>query len=326
VLRFGGEYRYFAGLLDWLPDYALFEFTNRIIGSLFFIPIVYATIVFWWKGALITFFLSIFWVIPAWIDLKFHPNNIITNLVLLFLPVAITLIASLEINLRIKERQVYIVRDNERRLGISRMLQNQERERRHFAQELHDVTAQNLVFINSQLDELTLNSSQFDKIKLIKDSLATNINDLRRICRDLRPSALDNFGFIEALHLLVNQLNKEAKIETKLIVIGDERKLSRQKEDNLFRIFQEGLNNIRRHSEATKAEIIIKFMSSVVQITIRDNGKGFDVPESIGLLLSEDKLGLVGMKERVDILRGTFKVESALNKGTVIDVFLPYLD
>jgi signal transduction histidine kinase len=91
----------------------------------------------------------------------------------------------------------------------------------------------------------------------------------------------------------------------------------------LFRIAQEALSNVRRHSRATNVEVVVKFNERKVGITIRDNGKGFTLPETIGDLLKEGRFGLVGMQERIQLLGGSLNIESAPGKGTSIKVEAP---
>jgi len=91
----------------------------------------------------------------------------------------------------------------------------------------------------------------------------------------------------------------------------------------LFRITQEALRNVWRHSKATEAEVKVEFQQGRIRVTIRDNGKGFEVPQMIGDLAKDGKLGLAGMQERVQLLGGSLTVESQPNRGTAITVELP---
>jgi len=108
-----------------------------------------------------------------------------------------------------------------------------------------------------------------------------------------------------------------------LKVLGNERRLFPETELLLFRIVQEALRNIAKHAEATRAEVEVKFDEDRIAITINDNGKGFEPPESLGALTPTGKLGLAGMQERVQLLGGRLKLESKPGEGTKIFVEAP---
>ncbi len=114
-----------------------------------------------------------------------------------------------------------------------------------------------------------------------------------------------------------------SQIATKISVHGAERRLPEEVELLLFRITQEALRNVWRHSEATEAEVTVEFDDQKTRITVSDNGKGFDLPRTIGDLARDGKLGLAGMQERAQLLGGTVKVQSQPGRGTSITVEVP---
>jgi signal transduction histidine kinase len=91
----------------------------------------------------------------------------------------------------------------------------------------------------------------------------------------------------------------------------------------MFRIAQEALSNVRRHSRANNAEVMVEFDDKKVRMTIRDNGKGFTLPEKVGDLLKKGRLGLAGMQERIQLLNGSLKIESQPGKGTTVVIEAP---
>ena len=111
-------------------------------------------------------------------------------------------------------------------------------------------------------------------------------------------------------------------ITAKVKVIGTERRLAEEEELLLFRITQEALRNVWRHSQATHAEIKVEFADKRTAITVSDNGRGFDVPKAIGDLARDGKLGLAGMAERTRLVGGTFSADSVPGGGTRIQVEL----
>jgi len=201
----------------------------------------------------------------------------------------------------------------------------QEKERLRIARELHDSTAQNLIALLHRLQmfyedqpQLPIDTAKelWDVHEKIKDTL----QEVRNLSRDLRPSILDDAGLLPALRWLLRQLEEEHRIETKLSVQGTERRFLPEVELTLFRIVQEGLRNIGRHSGATKAEVTIIFEDAWTTAIIRDNGTGFHVTGKITDLVRSGRLGLVGMEERVKLLDGSLEVTSEPGEGTTLTV------
>jgi len=205
----------------------------------------------------------------------------------------------------------------------------QEEERKRISRELHDETIQSLVVLSRRLDVLASNSKGMtEEARLQMEELREQVNDtiqsVRRLSQDLRPAALDRLGLLPALEWLATDAAKYSGISTSVKVIGTERRLSEEVELVLFRITQEALRNVWRHSQATKAEITVRFDESRTCIIIADNGKGFKLSKSMSELARDGKLGLAGMQERAQLLNGTVTVESEPGKGTrvIVDVLV----
>jgi len=120
--------------------------------------------------------------------------------------------------------------------------------------------------------------------------------------------------------VLAEELSKGEGINTRLEIMGSERRLTLEIELILFRIAQEALRNVRRHSRATKAKIKVRFTRKKVRLTVYDNGRGFEIPEMLGDFAAKGKLGLIGMQERARLLDGEFLVRSQVSKGTTVMV------
>jgi two-component system sensor histidine kinase DegS len=214
------------------------------------------------------------------------------------------------------------------RYYLQEITKAQEEERKRIARELHDSSAQNLIALLHQLDNLLT-----DKTKLsVRDAKALwgfyeqirdTLQEVRRFSRDLRPSILDDLGLLPALEWVTQDLKNTYLIEVDLRVLGNERRLFPETELLLFRIVQEALRNVAKHAEATRAEVEIKFEEDRVTVTISDDGKGFEPPENLEALPSTGKLGLAGMQERVQLLGGRLKLESKPGEGTKIFVEAP---
>jgi len=197
----------------------------------------------------------------------------------------------------------------------------QEEERKRIARELHDETLQDLVVISRQLDKITSSEAlwevSLEVVRGLRKQIEAAVQEIRRFSHDLRPSVLDDLGLLPALELLADDLKKEG-IATNFKVIGKARRLLPEVETMLFRIAQEATRNAGRHSQASGAELAIKFSNNMVRMSISDNGNGFKIPRRPGELSSSGKLGLAGMHERAKLLGGSLKLKSKPGTGTQI--------
>jgi len=199
----------------------------------------------------------------------------------------------------------------------------QEEERKRIARELHDETLQNLIVISRQMEKITSSEALWEEslevVRGLKKQIEVAVQEIRRFSHNLRPSVLDDLGLLPALELLVEDIEKEG-IDTSFRVIGGVRRLSPEVEVMLFRIAQEAVRNISRHAQASAAELIIEFNNNRLNMSIKDNGIGFELLQSIGDQASLGKLGLVGMRERARLLGGTMVVDSDPGEGTKVVV------
>jgi len=250
-------------------------------------------------------------------------SSLIVNGALLALPFLIVSIASVEFQWRRKERKVFVEREEERRIYISKVLDAQENERKRIARDLHDDTIQTLLALANNANALSgpenidVNDIK-EKIGIIRDATVELADNLRKISLELRPSVLDNLGLVPALRWLIDRFSQENSISTKIQVNGIERKLSPQTEVIIFRIVQEALNNIRRHSRANEAVVTIEFAADNLKIKIQDNGQGFNPPKEISSFAAKGKLGLAGIQERISCLGGTLQIHSTTGIGTLL--------
>ena len=213
------------------------------------------------------------------------------------------------------------------RYYLGQVTKAQEEERKRISHELHDDTIQALVVLSRQLDTLASGNKGIpEDLRLRIEKLWQQTNDIvsgvRRLSQDLRPAALDRLGLLAALEWLATDA-RFSGIETKVKVVGAPRRLPEEVELVLFRITQEALRNIWRHSQATLAGITIEFGEKKIRITISDNGKGFNPPGRMGDLPRDGKLGLAGMEERTRLLGGVLTIESQPGKGTSVTIEIP---
>jgi len=209
------------------------------------------------------------------------------------------------------------------RFYLRQITMAQEEERKRIARELHDDTIQSLVVLARELDDIASSQKGLSEYKkILLDILRDKVNDImtgvRRLGQDLRPPALDRLGLIPALEWLSSDIERRSELKIKVKTYGISRRFSPEVELVLFRIVQEALRNAWRHSGATSATVILVFDEKKIEITIADNGRGFDIPGAVGDLVKDGKLGLAGMQERIQLIDGSLKIESKFGKGTVV--------
>ena len=202
----------------------------------------------------------------------------------------------------------------------------QENEKNRIARDIHDGPAQTIAslvirsdIIKKLIEKETPSTTIYKEIEQLKFQLRSVIKEIRKIMYDLRPTSLDELGFSSSIHGLVSKTEEDCNI--KFSVSIDEE--SEIKNSNLkiicFRIIQESLNNIIKHSKAKKAYIYVKISNTFIDMIVQDNGIGFDTSE----INSINSFGLSSLKERVSLVNGTVIIDSELSKGTAINVKIP---
>jgi two-component system sensor histidine kinase UhpB len=199
-----------------------------------------------------------------------------------------------------------------------------EKERTNIAREVHDELGQALTAL--KMDASWLNKKLprdeellIEKTKSMTKTIGDIIQTVKQISSKLRPSVLDHFGLAAAIEQEAIELKERTGIDCKVTVKPEDISLDKECSTAIFRIFQEAITNVTRHAEATTVKVSLKLDSDSVILTVNDNGKGiteeqFSKPESFGLL---------GMRERVDSLRGKVKISSTPGKGTKVLVVIP---
>ena len=214
------------------------------------------------------------------------------------------------------------------RFYLQQVTRAQEEERRRIARELHDDTAQDLVVLSRRLDRLIsngerLSSQDVTRLEETRQQIDRILDGVRRFSQDLRPSVLDDLGLLPALEWLSSDITEHFGISTAIGVIGSVRRFNPDTELVLFRIVQEALRNVWKHSEASRAWISVEFDEDKATFTIQDNGKGFELPKNIGDFAGVSKLGLVGMQERAQLISGKLALQSEPGKGTTVTIEVP---
>lgn len=195
------------------------------------------------------------------------------------------------------------------------LLGSQERERARLSRDLHDHIGQALTGVMLLLEDRSATGEGRAKAK---ELVVQTIDDVRRLARALRPSVLDEVGLEAALRQQARETSERSGVKIEILVHTRE-VLPEDYEIAIYRIVQEALTNIARHAEATHASVVLTSTRQAVQLTIEDDGRGFDPDAPYG-----DHLGLASMRERVELLGGAMRIESAVSEGTTIHVRLPH--
>lgn len=205
------------------------------------------------------------------------------------------------------------------------IIEAQEEERRRLSREIHDGPAQMLanVMLRSELVDRTFRERGVDEaIKEIKDvrkMVRSALYEVRRIIYDLRPMALDDLGLVPTLKKYLTTIEEyNADLEIQFTSHGEEKRLDSKYEVALFRLVQEATQNAVKHSEAKLIHVNFELTRNAVNIVVKDHGKGFDTSQK-----KEKSFGLVGMKERVEMLEGELSIDSDIGQGTVIMIQVP---
>lgn len=206
-----------------------------------------------------------------------------------------------------------------------KIIEAQEVERKRLSREIHDGPAQMLanILIRSEIVDLAFREGNVEQalkeVKDIRGNIRTSLKEVRRIIYDLRPMALDDLGLIPTVKKHITTMSEYSNINIDLILLGDERRLDSNYEVAIFRLVQEALQNAINHAQAKTIKVTIEILPDLITVIIRDDGIGFDQANT-----KSDSFGLIGMKERVEILDGKLLIESTQGKGTVVKVIVPY--
>jgi signal transduction histidine kinase len=210
-----------------------------------------------------------------------------------------------------------------------RLLTEREQERKHLARELHDQMLQDLLSLNYDLEEMEakaagLSSLQGDWVEM-RNNIRGMVEDLRQICGNLRPPTIDSLGLGAALKSYLHDWSQRTGIEVKLEIDENFGRLPEAIELSIFRIIQEGVNNIWKHADASRAEVVLKHTSPrMLSVSIADNGVGLQTTFDLSKLSAAGHFGLLGLSERVALLGGRMQFRNLPDGGLVINVEIPH--
>jgi signal transduction histidine kinase len=225
------------------------------------------------------------------------------------------------------EEQLRIAHEQLRSLS-AHLESAREEEKRKIARDLHDETSQVLASLSAHLEAAvgTL-PAEADKTRAnLRKAQALSVmvlDELHKLIYELRPSLLDELGLVAAIGSLADSHLKAAGVKVRFKATGIVRRLPLSTEIALFRVVQEAFNNIVKHAHAHNTDVIVHFKKDSVTIRLKDDGIGFDVQEAISSKDRPRGLGLLGMRERVELMNGSLVIKSSPGQGTKIAVKIP---
>lgn len=235
--------------------------------------------------------------------------------------------ANLHMGIEIKERKTA---EESLRLLSKHLVNAQETERQRLSRELHDGINQLLSIVKRKLLSASGTLRKQSPKPVIKDLsdaeklLDNAIEEVRKVSRNLRPAAIDDLGLASAVKIMVEEFRDRTGIKTQLDIKGAKKRMLPETELHIYRIIQEALHNIERHSKAKSVSVNIIQKNSNLNISVKDNGKGFRLRKDTKKKL-KFRFGLIGMKERAESLGGTLSVISLVGKGSEIKVTIPVI-
>lgn len=302
MILFGFLVGFFITLFNFHVEVLLYKLKPDFNGNIFFrlsIGFIVSFIVFYILGYL--FLIILFEAMP--VKFLYYTS--------LGVGVASIMIHMFFIYTEEQEEKIILEREN-RKLAIVE-------ERNRIARELHDSVSQNLFGISLSLNTLPhIMEEDGDKAKEMIEDLQKMIqeiqSEMRLMIYELRPLALQEKGFLEAIESLVDLFRTRNSLDIYCNITGDEERLDSRNQLIFYRILQESLNNIVKHARASKVRVGVKIGADNTELVISDNGKGFILTE----VDQENHFGIKGMKERIESVGGILKIDSQPGKGTTI--------
>jgi two-component system, NarL family, sensor histidine kinase DegS len=232
-----------------------------------------------------------------------------------------------------EEHQALFLESNIMRGQLSQLTRQiitaEEELRKEISRELHDQVVQTLIGINVELSALgngTPVGVRGMKKKIVRTQrlVERSVVEVHRFARELRPAMLDDLGLIPALHAYGKRLTERKKLKIHMTAFAGVEALSSDRRTVLFRVAQEALNNVARHARATQVKMSISRISGAIRMEISDNGRSFLVEKTVSAI-NPKRLGLVGMKERMEMVGGKLTIKSIRGKGTTVRAEIPFI-
>ena len=215
--------------------------------------------------------------------------------------------------------------EKELRLLSTQLIAVEEQERSRIARELHDGIGQSLSSIKFRVEDALgqiskdLTASGVKSLNNLIPLIQNTVEEVRRITMDLRPSTLDDLGILATIGWFCRELQETySRVEVKREITVQETEVPEPLKIVIYRVLQEALNNVVKHSGADRVTISLDKKNNTIQLVIKDNGCGFDLDEALSVDSSGRGFGLASMRERIDLSGGHFSIETGRGKGTAV--------
>lgn len=322
VVLLGGLYFIGEGPLYnlWSPPHFFYGVGyHELLLAVFSGLVIYSTITLGMRGGIGLTVIALAIVLPY--DIKYNLQQDVYYRIAAWVAKNLLLALFIGAALDAKEQQ---------RLYLRELFNIEEQQRRHLARELHDDAAQGLIDAGHGIDEILTRTSDMppdvtDSLRALRRQMDQVLEATRRAIQGLRPPLLDEMGIVPALIWLCDGLSDDTNIKVERNIDIQQAKLTPEIELALFRISQEALTNVKKHSAATELRYTLKARDGKIKLTISDNGRGF-VPVKESNVRSAGKMGLIGIRERARLLDGTFAITSAIGEGTTLKIEIPLHD
>jgi two-component system, chemotaxis family, sensor kinase Cph1 len=210
---------------------------------------------------------------------------------------------------------------------LRRTVVDQESERQRIARELHDSLGQYLTIMQLDLDEIARRSSSAEQVRSgiskLKEMASSVGHEINRLAWEIRPTTLDDLGLQTAVQQFLEEWSGRSGLTFDLQLMLDNRRLSPEVESTLYRVLQEAITNVVKHADATKIGIILEASGKEVRLIVEDNGKGFNWDDAVAGTSPSVRLGLLGIRERLALIKGHLEIESGHGNGTTLIVHVP---
>lgn len=231
-----------------------------------------------------------------------------------------------EQNMNLKNRAEIEKKINQQKFRSVLILEGQEEERKRIAMDIHDGIGQMLTSLKFQIESIDLKDSEkaSQKISEIGQLIKEVIREVRRVTFNLKPTVLGDYGLQAALNVFIQEIGKLTDIKLEYHTSGEIARLPQKTENNIFRIIQEAINNAIKYSEAHIITVELRQSENYLIITVRDDGKGFDMKLVEGRNLNIDTgRGFFNMYERTEYVNGKLDIRSDPGKGTSVELTVP---
>jgi len=295
-----------------------FEDANDLLDfipvSLFWVPLMYSSVRFGLKGSFATSVVILFGTIPNWFSRQ-RISTLPQEVVMVLIAIAVSIFVGYQVDRRIEAQK-------RARSFATSTTKRVEEEKTRLSMELHDDPVQTLISVCHEIDAMQ-GPVKNESLSNIRNTINGVITSLRNICVAIYPPNLDDIGLVSAIRSLLNESSRKMKYTAELLTDGNEPLLPMDIKLAVYRIVQEAIRNVERHSSAVHVKVEINFKQDGLEMIVLDDGIGFDATEPTNRDGLNNHLGLLSMAERSEMCGGKLEILSRKSSGTRITVSVP---